>query len=246
MITCIILTRNEEKNIKNCLDSVSFCDEVIVIDDNSTDNTKKISEKYGAVFITHSLQDDFAAQRNYALKRAKNEWVLFIDADEVVTDKLAKSIQLALLSDSVQGYYINRQDEMFGEILKHGELKDKKFLRLGLKTKGKWEGKVHETWSGIEKTGILKGDLLHYPHKTLSEFIAEINFYTTLRAQELKDQGQRSNIFTIIFYTKAKFFQIYVLKLGFLDGMSGLLLSTFMSFHSFLVRSKLYLLQVKK
>lgn len=246
MITAVIIAKNEEKNIKNCIDSVSFCNEIIVIDDLSTDNTCEIAKKNNAKIISHSLQNNFAAQRNYGLEIAKNNWVLYIDADEVVTGKLAKNIQSAVNENMADGFYLSRQDKMFGNVLKHGELKGKKFVRLAKKDAGKWEGKVHEEWRIEGKTKALSGVLMHYPHQTLFEFIEEINFYTTLRANELCKQGKRSSMFQIIFYTKAKFFQTYILKAGFLDGMPGLIYSLCMSLHSFLVRGKLYLLTKKK
>lgn len=244
-ITCVILTKNEEKNIQNSLSSVSFCDEIIVLDDESTDKTRDIAEKFHVKVLSHALNNNFAAQRNYGLEQAHNEWVLFIDADEVVSKKLSQSIQSVIKENKADGFYIHRQDEMFKKVLKHGELYNKKFLRLARKDAGKWVGQVHEEWSINGKTQTLSGVLMHYPHQTLAEFISEINFYTTLRAEELHTQGVRSSMFQIIFYTKAKFIKVYIVKGGFLDGVPGLIYSLCMSLHSFLVRGKLYLLQNK-
>lgn len=243
MITAIIITKNEENNIERCLRSLSFCDEIIVIDDLSTDKTKDIAQQHGVKFISHPLNNDFAAQRNFGLNLAKSKWVLFIDADEVVSSKLAQSIRAAVQNEDVEGFYIHRHDEMFGKSLKYGELKDKKFLRLAQKNAGTWMGLVHEAWKIEGKTKTLHETLMHYPHQTLYEFIQEINFYTTLRAYELYTQGSRSSMLQIIFYTKAKFIHTYFIKGGFLDGMPGLIYSLCMSLHSFLTRSKLYLLE---
>lgn len=245
MITAVVLTKNEEKHILDCLKSLSFCDEVLVIDDDSTDSTKKLAKEAGAVVIEHPLQENFSAQRNFALEKAKNDWVLFIDADEVVSKKLAEEIVSQTESETHAGYFIYREDTLFKKVLKHGELGNKKFVRLGKKGTGKWVGKVHETWNMESSIGTLKNPIMHTPHETLFEFISEINFYTTLRAKELHEQKVTSHWYSILLYTKGKFFQTYFLKLGFLDGVPGLIMSLMMTLHSFLVRSKLYLLQKK-
>lgn len=246
MITAVILTRNEEKNIKRCISSVAFCDEILVIDDKSTDNTEEIVLKNKAKFISHELSGNFSQQRNFALSIAKNEWILFVDADEVVNERLRDEIVNGVRNDNINGYCIRRQDYMFGRKLKYGELRNKKFIRLGRKNTGNWVGAVHESWNIHGSTAALLGELSHYPHQTLSEFLADINLYTTLRAEELYKNGSTASIFSILAYTKAKFIQTYFIKAGFMDGTPGLIFSLCMSFHSFLVRSKLYILSKKR
>lgn len=246
MITVIILAKNEEGNIVDCLESVSFADEVIVIDDESTDRTFEVSRQNGAKVLKRKLDHDFSKQRNFALSQATHEWVLFLDADERVDKDLVEEIKQAVLNESIDGYFLRRVDKLFGKILTYGELLNKKFVRLARKNSGKWTGTVHEEWSVGGKLSTLKNPILHVPHQTIAEFIREINYYTTLRAKELYSNGVRVSWYGIIFYTKAKFIQTYVLRLGFLEGMPGLILSLIMSLHSFLVRGKLYLLQNKK
>ncbi|MGE5041742.1 MAG: glycosyltransferase family 2 protein [Candidatus Levyibacteriota bacterium] len=243
MISAVILVKNEEENIVDCLESVSFCDEILVIDDNSTDNTASLAKLHKAKVVKNSLGDNFSKQRNFALSIAKNDWVLFVDADERVSVTLAHEIKRSIEQNHADGYQILRRDKLFGKILKHGELKNKYFLRLGKKGSGLWKGSVHEKWDIAGNVLKLDHSLLHEPHKTIAEFLKEVNYYTTLRAKELHTQGIKSSFWNILFYTKGKFFITYFLKLGFLDGIPGLLLSLMMSFHSFLVRSKLYLLQ---
>lgn len=242
MISAVILTKNEEENIVDCIESVAFCDEILVIDDNSTDNTVSLAKLHNARVVKNSLEDNFSKQRNLAISMVKNEWVLFIDADERVSLGLAGEIHKAVLKDNTDGYLILRRDKLFGKTLKHGELKDKYFLRLGKKSKGIWKGAVHEKWDIKGNVERLEHPLLHEPHKTISEFLSEINYYTTLRAKELYRDGVKSSLLSILIYTKGKFIVTYFIKLGFLDGIPGLLLSCMMSLHSFLVRSKLYLL----
>lgn len=240
MITAVIIAKNEEKNIVECLAGLYFCDEILVVDDYSDDNTVKLAISKGARVVRKKLENNFSAQRNYALTLAKNEWVLFVDADERVGKDLGDEIQKKIKENSKDGYFIKREDKLFGKILKYGELRNKKFLRLG--KAGKWKGAVHEVWDIPGSIGVLQNSLLHMPHQSLSEFISELNFYTTLRAQELYKQGVRSSWYSILLYTKGKFFYTYIIKLGFLDGVPGLLVSMMMTMHSFLTRSKLYLL----
>ena len=246
MITAIVIAKNEEENIVDCLETLSFCDEVLVLDDNSQDRTAELSIKLGAKVISRKLDNNFSEQRNHAQSVAKNDWVLFIDADERVSRGLAEEIQTKIQDLSVDGYYIPREDLLFGKILRHGELQGKKFLRLGRKGYGKWIGRVHETWNIKGETGNLQNPILHIPHKTISEFLSEINHYTTIRARELHEEKKSATIASIILYTKGKFIYTYILKQGFLDGIPGLALSLMMSFHSFLVRGKLYLLSKNK
>lgn len=245
MLTAVIITKNEEKNIVDCLESLNFCTESIVIDDSSTDRTREVARLNGATVVEHKLENNFSEQRNLGLKLAKTDWVLFIDADERISEDLAYEIKKSILKENIDGYYIKRVDKLFGKVLKHGEVGNIKLLRIGKKNAGRWKGTVHEAWEIEGKTETLKNHLFHEPHKTVSDFLSEINFYSTLRAKELFDQGKKSSLLSIILYTKAKFFLIYFIRLGFMDGIRGLLLSVMMSFHSFLTRSKLYLLERK-
>lgn len=253
MISAVVLTKNEENNIVECLKLLKWCDQIIVIDDNSEDRTVEIAKKLGAKVFIHLLDGDFSQQRNFGLFKSKNDWVLFIDADERVTEALASEISNLIhstssgqISNQYDGFYIRRRDFMWGRELKYGETGNIKLLRLAKKNKGKWEGKVHEEWKVKGRIGELKNPILHYPHQTITEFLKEVNFYTDIRAKELYEKGVKVNFFSIISYPKLKFFNNYFLKLGFLDGTAGLVHALMMSFHSFLVRGKLWLLWKRK
>lgn len=246
MLSAIVLTRNEEKNILLCLKSLTFCDELLVIDDNSTDQTVILAKKHGAKVMTHPLSNDFSQQRNFALGKAQGDWVLFVDADEQVDKRLQNDIKKAIQQDKIDGFYLKRRDCLWGKPLFHGESGHREIVRLARKNAGKWEGKVHEVWNVKEPTRSLEHYLLHYPHQSIVEFLSEINYYTSLRAHELFQQGVRVRWWDIILYPKAKFFQNYLLRTGFLDGVRGLIVALLMSLHSFLVRGKLWELQNKK
>ena len=251
-ISAVVLTKNEEENIVDCLESLSWCNEIVVIDDNSEDRTIEIAKNYGAKVFVNSLQNDFSKQRIFGLSKATNDWVLFVDADERVSEVLASEIfnflpiKSGSIFNSFDGFYIKRLDYMWGKELKHGETGNIKLLRLAKKNAGLWKGKIHETWDVKGKIGELTNPLLHFPHKTLNEFLNEINFYTDIRVKELYDQKVTVYWWSIILYPKLKFFVNYFLKLGFLDGIQGLVFAIIMSFHSFLVRGKLWMLWQKE
>jgi len=242
MISAIVLTKNEEKNILKCLNSLSWCDEIIVIDDNSTDKTVEIAKKTKARVYSRSLNNDFSKQRNFGLDKATGEWVLFVDADEIVSSALWYEV-MQYTNDPINnytGFFLKRTDVMWGQELIHGETGTIKFLRLAKKDAGIWEGKVHEIWNIQGKTKTLNNPLMHYPHKNIKKFLEEINFYTDLRAKDLYENKVKASSYSIIIFPTGKFIQNYIFKQGFRDGIAGLLFALMMSFHSFLVRSKLW------
>ena len=247
MISVIILTKNEEQNIGRCIESLKWCDEIIVINDNSTDGTieaiNKLNNKKIRV-IQHSLNNDFSQARNFGLEKAKNDWVLFIDSDERVSEALEFEISSILsnwankANNEYSGFYIKRFDSIWNKELKHGE-SGIKILRLAKKNAGRWIGRVHEKWQIKGKLDTLKNPLIHYPHQTITEFLEEINFYTNVRAEELYSKNTKTYWWLVFLYPVSKFIFNYFIKKGFLDGVNGLVFAIMMSFHSFLVRSKL-------
>lgn len=244
MISAVTLTKNEEKNIKECLETLDWCDEVVVVDDNSDDRTCDIAKKLGARVFSHSLNGNFALQRNFGIEKTKGDWILFVDADERVSGELRNEIGKVIAKSGNQaGYNIKRVDVWKGREIRHGEAGSTRLLRLAKKDAGEWKRKVHEVWDVQGFIGNLKNPLYHYPHSTLSEFIAEIDKYTTLDAEEKYRSGVRSNLINIIFWPIFKFKLNYIFRLGFLDGTQGFLYAALMSFHSFLSWSKLWLMQ---
>ncbi len=248
-ISVVILTRNEEKNIEKCIQALGFAKEIVVVDDYSQDKTLDIIEKLRKKdpriqIFQRRLQDNFATQRNFGLEKATGEWIFFVDADEIVSQSLASEIISTLyqVPQPSRGFQIQRIDTMWGKRLLHGETGDIKLTRIARKDAGIWEGAVHEVWNITGPIGILKYSLYHYPHPTVSEFLKEINYYSTLRSQQLYDQKKKTSWWEIIAYPRGKFIVNYFLKRGFLDGTPGFISAMLMSFHSFLVRGKLWLL----
>jgi len=247
-ITAVVLTKNEEKNIADCLSSLSWCDQIIVIDDESTDKTVEIAKKYKAQVYSHPMKHGFAEQRNFALSVVDGEWVFFLDADERVPLPLHFEI-LGNITNSMQNftaYRLRRVDYLWGKKLRFGETRKAQFIRLAKKTSGKWVGNVHETWRCGGPVGILQSAIEHYPHQSIREFLAEVNHYTTLRAHELFEKKVTVTKAKLITYPFGKFLMNYLVKQGFRDGIPGIILALMMSFHSFLVRAKLWQLWVNE
>lgn len=244
MISGVIIAKNEEDTIGKAINSISFCDEVIVIDDDSTDKTAEIAKGLGASVYKKALEKNFSALRNFGLDKAKGDWILFIDADEEVSKELKEEI-LESIEQDYAGYSIKRKDFWWNKEIQHGEAGNMALLRLVRKGMGRWIGKVHEVLEIHGETNTLNGYLMHHPHQTIAEFIEHINVYSTMRAEELQDQHMRSTVFQIISYPIGKFIVNYFLRFGFKDGAAGFGYAFLMSFYSFLVRSKLFQLQDK-
>lgn len=245
MVTVIVLTHNDTKYLDRTLKSLTWCDELLVIDDQSTDDSVVIAKKHGATVHSHALNTDFAAQRNFGLANAKGEWVLFVDSDEVVSPELSKEIQESvrqqISASSVQGYYVKRTDYMWGSALTHGETADVRLLRLAKKGSGEWIRPVHEVWNIVGETGSMDHPLLHFPHPTVAEFIRDVNRYSTINANMLYSQHTPVFAWHIVAYPLAKFIRNYLVLSGFKDGVPGFCMAMIMSFHSFLTRAKLYM-----
>lgn len=246
-VSGVVVARNEEKNIGRCLESLQWCDEIIVIDDFSTDKTKEMAEKRGAVVYQRRLDSDFSAQRNFSLKKAKNEWVLFVDADEVVSPSLAKEIVRRLEKPDCNGFKIPRQEVFIGKRLHCADksaynwsFDRNKLLRLAVKSKGEWKGKVHEVWHIKGETGEMNNKLIHYSFPDITTSLKKINYYSTIRAEELFQQGKQTGIGEIIFYPLGKFLKNFFWQGGFKDKTTGFIYCLLIAFQSFLTRSKLW------
>lgn len=240
MLTAIILTKNEEKNIEKCILSLKFCDEIVVVDDESTDDTVKIAKSLRAKILSHKMEN-YGAQRNWVLDQIRSTWVLFVDADEVVSKELAGDIQQALTKNQANGYLIHRVDHIWNHKFKYGDVGNVWLLRLARRGAGLWKGTVHEIWEIDGQISKLTGDLNHYPHPTVVEFLKHINNYSTLKATEFHHLGRRTNILEIIFAPIWKFKYLYIFKLGFLDGTAGFVHAMMMAFYVFLTAGKLFM-----
>jgi len=181
---------------------------------------------------------DFAKARNQAITKVKTDWLLFIDTDEIITPTLKKEIKLAIQNQDYN-YQFKRQDWFLGKKLNFGETSVVRLTRLIQKGTGQWQGRVHEVFQSQLPVKILKQPLIHKRRLSLNQFIDRLNHYSSIRASELT----KFSLFQLLFYPPAKFILNYFLRLGFLDGLPGLVMAFMMSLHSLMVRIKLYELQ---
>lgn len=239
-ISSVVITKNEEKNVKRCLESICFSDEIIIVDDFSSDKTLEIIKKYKTRVFKRNLNQNFAEQRNFGLLKANSKWVLFIDADEEVPVELRNEI-IQVTSDPLNtnnGFILKRKDYFFSKKLNYGEWGNKKFIRLIKNGSARWERDVHEILKVNGSVRTLSSELKHFPHKSLNKFIESINLFSTIHAFSNKKEEKKVNIFKIIFYPLFKFFYNWIIKGGFKDKDYGFIMSLMMSFHSFLSWSK--------
>ncbi len=177
MISAVVLVKNQSEQLKRCLNSLLWCDEIIVIDDYSTDDSLTIARQMGARVFQRNLNNNFSEQRNFGVSKAKNQWVIFVDADEIVSPALATEVHqhISQFLSTANGFFIKRTDYLWGRRLAHGEVGEKKLLRIGKRGKGEWVGSVHEEWKIFGEIDIFQNELSHYPHQSIREFLSEIN-----------------------------------------------------------------------
>jgi len=237
-ISAVVLTKNEQDNIADCLRSLDWCDEIVVIDDNSKDNTISNLRASGANIYIRPLNGDFAAQRNFGLEKTRCEWILFIDADERVTYNLREEILIAIKSQNVNGFSLMRQDFLLGQELRFGETAHAQFIRLARKGSGAWKRPIHEVWDVQGKKENLVNKIFHYPHPNLAQFIDKVNYYTEIEAKFRKHQGDKPCLWQTLAFPIGKYLKNYFIFLGFLDGFPGIVMAFMMSLHSLCVRVK--------
>ncbi len=242
-ISAVIITYNEEANIERCLDSLEgTADEVLVVDSFSSDRTADICKSKGVDFIQHPF-DGHIEQKNYALSCASNDYVLSLDADEALSQKLSQSIQAAKQNWTEDGYSVNRLTNYCGKWIRHcGWYPDTK-IRLWDRSKGHWGGvNPHDHVVMDEPIRIrhLSGDLLHYSYPTIRDHISQINSFSDIAARAAFEKGRQSNLaLDICLNPTLTFFKKYFLKLGLLDGYEGFVISISTAYGKFLKYIKL-------
>jgi len=245
-LSTVIITKNEATNIERCLLSVlDFSDEIIVVDDFSTDETPAICRAYNVNYITHAF-DDFASQKNIALAHANFSLVFSIDADEAVSNELKSSIQAAKSTSTDAFFSMNRKTNYLGKWINYSGWYPDTKIRLWQKDKAQWQGTVHEVlFPKPEKVTHLKGDILHYSFPSLQWHVQKINHFTDIAAQQMYARNKKVSWVKMIFSMKFNFVKKYILQMGFMDGYHGLLLALMSSYYTLLKYAKLRQLHSK-
>lgn len=225
-VSVLILARNEKQNIVDCINSCSFAKEVIVIDDNSTDETKQLAEELGARVINRAMNGDWGGQQTFAIQQAKCPWIFFIDADERCTPELAKQIEAAVNKNEQIAYEVQRHNRFHFDKATHGTLRPDYVTRL-MPTKDSYvEGYVHPAIITPYPHKKLDGFMYHYTYDNWQQYWGKFNNYTTLAAEKYKKEGKKCSFVKDIFFRPLwAFIKVYFIDLGFLDGRLGWILS---------------------
>jgi glycosyltransferase involved in cell wall biosynthesis len=232
-ITTIILTKNEELNITDCLERLKWCDEVIVLDSFSSDHTVEIARQFGVHVVQLPFQN-FADQRNAAIDIAESDWIFFVDADERVTDDLAQEVKLATLDQDCVGWWIPRKNNYFGKWLNYGGFFPDYQFRLLKKDKCRFDPqqKVHEKPILDGRTGYLQNALIHYCYQNLSDLKKAKERYAGLLAEIHYERGLKPSYHMVAAPFLTFFQQCFILQ-GYKDGKVGLLISLVWAYYAF-------------
>jgi glycosyltransferase involved in cell wall biosynthesis len=245
-LTILIPAHNEEENIRECLESVKWADEIFVVDSFSTDRTLEICREYTDRIVQHEYVNS-ATQKNWAIPQATHKWVMIVDSDERVSERLRHSICEALEnSKGFDGFFVRRQSFFLGKPIVHGGWEKDYVLRLFNKERGRYQDRqVHACIEVEGESGYLDGPLYHYTYRSLDQYFEKFLRYTKWAAGDLKS-GERSPSWINLFVRPwMRFLKMYVIRLGFLDGKHGLVLSTLAAFSVFSKYARLWEMNVK-
>ncbi|NEN75093.1 glycosyltransferase family 2 protein [Pelistega sp. NLN82] len=250
-LSVAMIVKNEEQDLTACLDTVKdWVDEIIIVDSGSTDNTPHIAQKYGAKFYVHTDWQGFGKQRQLAQQYVTSDYVLWLDADERITDTLKKSIQNILQKEEKNTIYaLPRQSEVFGKMIYHSGWYPDYVIRLYKTTDTHYsDALVHE--SVIIPSGFqvvkLQGTLLHYTYKNLHHYLIKSANYAKAWADQREQLGKKASLFNASIHAIACFFKMYLLKKGVLDGKHGFLLAILSAHSTFIKYADLWIRNQKK
>lgn len=238
-LSAVLITKNAGEQLDACLASLSFCDEIVIVDSGSSDSTLEVARRFNARVIPHEWMG-FGRQKQFAVDQASNDWVLCIDADERVSPQLATSITQVLLKPATPVFRMPRCNRFLGKWLRHGEGYPDWSPRLFDRRSARWsDDTVHEKVLYAVTPGTLDGDLLHESADNIRDYLEKQNRYTTLAAQQMFERGQSSNALQLVASPMVRFLKFYFFRLGFLDGMPGLAHTIIGCMNSFMKYAKL-------
>ena len=243
-LSVTVITYNEGPHIAAALESVAWADEIIVVDSGSADDTVATAQKYATRVVQHQWTG-YGTQKNYAAGLASHDWILSIDADERVAPALADEIRRLLQSGpAAAGYEISRVSYYLGRWIRSTDWYPDFHVRLYDRRLARWsEDSVHESIQCPGRTERLRGELMHYPYRDVSEHLAKIDRYTTLVARQWAAAGRRTSAWEAVVYPRLAFLRNFILRRGFLDGHTGLVVSLLNSYYVFLKYVKLFEMQ---
>lgn len=245
-ITAIGITLNEADTIEGYLQSLWFAEEIILVDSFSTDYTVQLASKHDKTTVYQRKFDNFSAQKNFALSKATNDWVVFFDLDEEVTKDLANEILATVSNPKAIAYFVKRDLYFMGKRLRYSGFQTDWIIRLYNKNHCTYnDNLVHETLEAKGKTGRLKSTLPHHTYKSFDDYTAKLHQYSALQAKMLYDKKKKPTLFHFIFRPLYRFWHQYLIRLGILDGKEGFILAYINAFSVFKRYVNLWLLYRK-
>lgn len=240
-IAAVIIAKDEEKRIVPCLESVKWCDEIVVVDDMSTDDTRAICRRFRANVVAHPLNEDYAMQRNIGVDNSNSSWILQLDADERVSPGLKRDIKRILADNSnVAAYRLYRKNYFLGKFMRHGGWYERQ-IKLFRRGKARYVGPIHEQLKVDGKVGELESQLEHYPFRSISEFIERQLYYAGLESKFLYQERGKVDLkevkYHIILKPMKLFCKLFIKKQGFKDGMHGFIFSILNAWRHFAIWS---------
>jgi glycosyltransferase involved in cell wall biosynthesis len=242
-LSACVIAKDEADRIGECLASLAFCDEILVVDAHSKDDTRAIAEAAGARVIERDWPGH-VAQKEFAIRAALHDQVLCIDADERISFELAAEIRRLREAGfpGPAGWRMPRMSSYLGRWIRHGTWYPDPQLRLFDRRRGRWTGRdPHDRVELDGEIGRLRGHLLHYPYRNLEDHLASIDRYTTTMARGLAEEGRHARLIDLALRPPGRFLRSYLLQLGFLDGWRGLLLASLAAHYVRLKYAKLWL-----
>ena len=244
-LSVTVITLNEASNIEDCLASVAWADDVLVVDSGSTDGTPDLARAKGARVIVRGWPG-YSAQKNFAAGEAQHDWILSVDADERISPELAAEIQATLVRDPAEaGFRMPRVTWHLGRWIRTTDWYPDYQLRLYHRSRANWPARrVHESVSANNGTvSQLRGELQHFAYRDVGHHFETMDRYTTLAAEDMRMQGRRAGIFDLTMHPWAAFMRNYFLRRGFMDGMAGFVISIMNAYYVFLKFAKLWAAQ---
>ncbi len=245
-LSVVIITLDEAQDLPRCLDSVAWADEIVVVDSGSTDGTRELCRERAGVRLVEQPFLGFGPQKRFAVARASHDWVLSLDADEVVTPELADEIRRLLAGDTggLAGASLPRRMVFLGRVFRHGRDSRQRVLRLFDRRRGNFtDAPVHERVEADGEVAGLDGVLLHYSYRDLTDYFEKFNRYTSLTAERMRERGRRAGVVGIVLRPAWAFLHYYLWRGNWRNGFAGFVYALLSSHYKTVKYLKLYELQ---
>lgn len=240
-LSVVVITFNEEDRLRECLESITWADEIVVVDSESHDKTAQIAREFTERVVVRPWPG-FAPQKNFAVEQATGDWILSLDADEEVSPELRDEIREVVgRPDAADGYAVRRRNVFLGQWIRHGGLYPDWQMRLFRRGRGRFGARdVHESVDVDGTLGRLTGALVHRSYRDIADFFDRANRYSTLAAAEIVRAGRRARARELVLRPLGRFFSMYIVQRGFLDGRKGLLLAALYAYYVFMRTAKVW------